>query len=111
MERTIQLGDLAVVNDHPFIIRQISNEGIYISSELDSDQLSLLINQGGNWQVYLFNVPHTVRFEIAPDNYFNLPPEMIRKIAFNLNTNEINNLCLTSQTFNQTICNDDYFWN
>lgn len=62
MSRTIQVGDLALVNGTPFIIRGITSSGILISATLTSPERSLLISKDGIWQVYGYTVPHTITF-------------------------------------------------
>jgi alpha-tubulin suppressor-like RCC1 family protein len=115
--RPLQVGDLAFVNNDPFLIRSITPEGIYISSTEDPDYLSLLVleddqhGQTTKWQVDLYQEPHTVTFEVAPvDLYSSLPPELILEIALSLTLEEIQNLCMTSNKFNEIICENEYFW-
>jgi len=113
MSRPIRIGDWVLINNYHYIIRHLSPEGIYISSEHEPQSMSLLVQSGrrSKWQVYQYHVPHTVTFKAATvDNYSNLPFEIIMKTALSLNQESIENLCLTSSTFNQVICNNDYFW-
>lgn len=84
MSRTIQVGDLALVNGTPFIIREITPSGILISSDLTSPERSLLISKDGIWQVYGYTVPHTVTFGLkleSCDDFekIRLTPEEIRQ--------------------------------
>src|SRR5665648_138544 len=108
MSRQVNPGDLAFINDQQFIIQQITPEGIYISSEQEPNDVSLLVPKGDIWQVYMYDVPHTVRFEI--DHYSSLPSEIIREIALVLDELEIENFCLISHTFNNAVCNNEHFW-
>jgi hypothetical protein len=44
------------------------------------------------------------------DPFVNLPLEIIQQIAFKLPLAEILRNCSVSQSFNQELCQDDYFW-
>lgn len=83
------VGDLALINNEPFVIRSINAEG---------DQ----------WQVCQYDLPHTVEFQA--DYYSNLPNELIQEIALTLDLNSIQNLCQTSSKVNAAICSNEYFW-
>ena len=44
------------------------------------------------------------------DPFGSLPDEIILQIALFEPLNNIDQLCLTSQRFNNLICNNNYFW-
>jgi alpha-tubulin suppressor-like RCC1 family protein len=110
------------VNNYPFLIRGITPEGIYISTEEIPTFMSLLVPMGDQlnsvqlghttkWQVYQYQVPHSVTFDAVPvDFYSTLPPEIIFKTTLPLDSKEIQALCLTSHRFNAVICENEYFW-
>jgi hypothetical protein len=115
MSLEIQPGNLAFVNEEPYVVRQLTPEGIWISSQQAPHEMSLLISSNGIWQVYMYNIPHTVRFRAAPIepssiDFSALPPKMIREIALSLDYQSIMALCGTSSTFNQAVCNNEHLW-
>jgi len=108
MDRSVQEGDLALVVDQTYIIRRITDEGMYISSEETPDKLSLLINDNNQWHVYMYNFPHTVTFQAAPSSGFLDIPEMNYEILKNLNGESLISACQTNR-YLRNIC-DEYFW-
>ena len=44
------------------------------------------------------------------DRFNSLPTEIILHIALFEPLNNINHMCLSSQRFNNLICNNNYFW-
>jgi len=61
---SVQVGDLVFVNDYPFQIANVRDEGIYIYSETSPGNLSLIVqNDLGQWQVHRYDEPHTIRFQ------------------------------------------------
>lgn len=67
------IGDYAYVQGYPFVIRDllpyvertnyapgITGMGYLISPPYEPNRLSLVYRTGGQWQVYNYNLPHTV---------------------------------------------------
>ena len=69
MSRQIQVGDIARINDVPYTIMDYDQQGIYIAPEEHPEQVSLLISQNNQWQVYDYDFPHRVTFEAAPKQF------------------------------------------
>lgn len=107
----IQPGDLALINDRSFVIRGLAPEGIYISSAEYPDRLSILVPVGGQWQVYNYHLPHTVRFEAEPVDYLSqLPEELLMEMVLDFNPNEIQRLCVSNREINRKLCDKEHFW-
>lgn len=110
MSRPLQVGDRAIINGVDYLVREINSDGIYISKNSYSSDLSLLISTNARWQVYGYNIPHTVSFDIYPTsrNLTNVQ-EINFEILMRLPFNDLVNVCATNKSL-MNICNDDYFW-
>lgn len=99
-----------MINDQTYVVRALQPEGIYIATGMYSDQFSLLINNNSRWQVYSYNVPHTVNFKAdVPDTNLAGATELNYQILLNLPYEDLQNACLTNRALAE-ICADDYFW-
>lgn len=111
VDRSVQVGDHVIVRfDKQLLeykIKEITNQGIYISP-LTGWDLSLLIPINGKWQVYGFNIPHTLEF-VEPHIGLTELPEVNALILLELPYKDLLQACSTSREFAQ-ICRSDYFW-
>jgi hypothetical protein len=84
MARTVQVGDHALINDYPFIIREILPDMIYISETLLDANYSVLVPNGTTWKVDKYNIPHNVTFAFPPTTVPKIvvpPPTTVPKIV------------------------------
>lgn len=111
MSRAIRVGDLALVNGVSFEIQGMEPGKIYIAPTGQPTQLSLLIPQGGTWQVYAYNLPHTVTFQAEPElreGFTGIPDTDILILA-ELNLDQLQQICNTNSYF-YNLCKNNNLW-
>jgi len=110
MSRSIQIGDQALVNGIPYTIKNLTDQGIYISPPSHPEQLLLLIPVNGQWKVDRYDVPHRVTFRIGtPVPNLTELLDTDRLILLELDYNSLKSACSTSRYLDK-ICQDDNFW-
>lgn len=104
--RPIGIGDTALITIGPNTIRtsivDLEGDVIYIDNQ---GTTSLIINNGKDWRVYGLDEEHTIVFE-AKTELSDLPTDMMTKILFRLNYEEITKMCATNRMY----CDNDDFW-
>jgi len=104
MDRTIQIGDSAIVSvgDQKFSYPIVSIDPLAIRTSN-----YLLIPVGNQWQIQGYNTPHTVTF--VQRSTFTGVPEIDWNILLRLDSLSLTRACQTSPTVNQ-ICQNEEFW-
>lgn len=62
MDFPISVGDYATINNIKYIIRHITKDGFYISTDIFTNNYSLLISTSTGYKVKDYNVQHSVLF-------------------------------------------------
>jgi len=107
MSRSVQVGDLAYIDDKLFFIQNITDHGIYIIPPNNPEKVSLLVPP--DWKIYDYNQPHTVFFEAAPKQFLLGITELDEKILLNLDYAKLQVMCRTNQ-YAHSLCKNDMFW-
>ncbi len=122
MARQIQINDFVLVTQSNFapstyVIRQIDQNGIYISSDDNPNAFSLLVSdQTGGWKIYGSNEAYTIQFQANPNIIIkptNIALSGVKEIDFfilsQLDDNSLFNACLINK-YVSSLCRDDELW-
>lgn len=109
-QRQIAPGDFAIIecpvaqlDNHKYLIREISTEGIYIAPD-DKSDCSLLIHTLHGWQVYKYDQPHTVTFEAKPTTRKLKVEDLLEKDYYTIQYK-----CKVDSTL-KSVWSDEKFW-
>jgi hypothetical protein len=89
-----------------YVIRNINQQGIYISPQDNPNELNLLIQGPNGWQVYGTTVPYQIIFV---KQLFSSVPDVDIIILNNIDDDVLEIICRTNQYLN-SLCNNDRLW-
>ena len=99
MERSIEIGDFAIVTQLGFspatyVIRQINQNGIYVSPDVNSNTLSLIVSDPSiphGWKIYGSNAAYVIEFQANIGTHIENQQTNILSEDLNLTENETTN--------------------
>jgi hypothetical protein len=101
-----KVGNVVLINNHPFVVRSIQPNRIYISPENNPDQLSLLYKENNEWQVYGTEEEYNIQFERFS---FTGVPDVDIFILSHLSDSELSMACRTNSYLNR-LCESNELW-
>lgn len=117
--RPIQIGDFVDISgpgvNQRYIIRNITTEGIHVSTEQSPDTVSLLVGSGNDWKIHGTDTVYQIIFSAAPELTLilsNLPLDQLKEVAlFTLLPTAKKVIEFCKSAGRHDLCRDIDFWN